>query len=242
MIKFFRHIRKKFLSENKFSKYLLYAIGEIILVVIGILIALQINNWNDNRIRQNKEVDFLTQIHNEFLLNRTQFDSVTSYHLRVHNGTSKIIELMPIDINTVIKDSLSDYIKDTFWNWTFNPQQTSINSLTNSASFEIISNPELKTLLEQWNDLVKDYSEEEVRSSTFSTTQYYPYLRKKITTLGFQNSQSLLDHEAINLKFLNELEFENLVNGLRIGMQDILNESQQVSDAIDKIIELTSPK
>ena len=49
MIKFFRHIRKKLLSENKFSKYLLYAIGEIILVVIGILIALQINYWNDER-------------------------------------------------------------------------------------------------------------------------------------------------------------------------------------------------
>ena len=46
MIKLFRKIRQKLLSENKFSKYLIYAIGEIILVVIGILIALQINNWN----------------------------------------------------------------------------------------------------------------------------------------------------------------------------------------------------
>lgn len=49
MIKFFRHIRQPLLSENKFSKYLLYAIGEIVLVVIGIPIALQINNWNEQR-------------------------------------------------------------------------------------------------------------------------------------------------------------------------------------------------
>ncbi|WP_449288538.1 DUF6090 family protein [Meishania litoralis] len=49
MIKFFRKIRQKMLTENKFSKYLIYAIGEIILVVIGILIALQINNWNEER-------------------------------------------------------------------------------------------------------------------------------------------------------------------------------------------------
>ena len=48
MIKFFRKIRQKLLAENRFSKYLLYAIGEIILVVIGILIALQINNWNEH--------------------------------------------------------------------------------------------------------------------------------------------------------------------------------------------------
>ncbi|MGB5275065.1 MAG: DUF6090 family protein, partial [Flavobacteriaceae bacterium] len=49
MIKFFRHIRQQLLTENKFSKYLLYAIGEIILVVIGILIALQLNNLNEKR-------------------------------------------------------------------------------------------------------------------------------------------------------------------------------------------------
>ena len=49
MIKFFRNIRKTLLTEGKTLNYLKYAIGEIILVVIGILIALQINNWNDNR-------------------------------------------------------------------------------------------------------------------------------------------------------------------------------------------------
>ncbi|WP_299159364.1 DUF6090 family protein [uncultured Eudoraea sp.] len=54
MINFFRKIRKKMLTENKFSKYLLYAIGEIILVVIGILIALSINNWNENKKTQNQ--------------------------------------------------------------------------------------------------------------------------------------------------------------------------------------------
>ena len=53
MIKFFRKIRQSLLSENKISKYLLYAIGEILLVVIGILIALSINNWNQER--KNKE-------------------------------------------------------------------------------------------------------------------------------------------------------------------------------------------
>ncbi|MEJ2113692.1 MAG: DUF6090 family protein, partial [Flavobacteriaceae bacterium] len=52
MIKLFNKIRQRLLSENKFSKYLLYAIGEIILVVIGILIALQVNNWNNERKEQ----------------------------------------------------------------------------------------------------------------------------------------------------------------------------------------------
>tara|TARA_R110002111_G_scaffold169849_1_gene235636 strand:+ start:5705 stop:6451 length:747 start_codon:yes stop_codon:yes gene_type:complete len=66
MIKFFRHIRKKLLSENKFSKYLLYAIGEIILVVLGILIALQLNNLNDERKTENLRQVYYKQLLQDF--------------------------------------------------------------------------------------------------------------------------------------------------------------------------------
>lgn len=59
MIKFFRRIRRNLMETGKTSKYLKYAIGEIILVVIGILIALQINNWNQNRIEANEELNIL---------------------------------------------------------------------------------------------------------------------------------------------------------------------------------------
>ncbi len=62
MLKFFRKIRQKLLSENKFSNYLIYAIGEIILVVIGILIALQINNWNEKRKEKAKTQAFYIQL------------------------------------------------------------------------------------------------------------------------------------------------------------------------------------
>ncbi len=66
MIKFFRKIRQRLLSENKFSKYLIYAIGEIVLVVIEILIALQINTWNESRklaaIRDNNNLQPLEDL------------------------------------------------------------------------------------------------------------------------------------------------------------------------------------
>jgi len=65
MIKFFRQIRKSYLLENKTSKYFKYAIGEIILVVIGILIALQINNWNENRKNTIAEKEFIKGIVND---------------------------------------------------------------------------------------------------------------------------------------------------------------------------------
>lgn len=62
MIKFFRNIRQNLLSKNKFSKYLTYAIGEIVLVVIGILIALSINNWNNDKKDKQAELKYLNQI------------------------------------------------------------------------------------------------------------------------------------------------------------------------------------
>ncbi len=62
MIKFFRKIRQKLLSENKFSRYLLYAIGEIILVVIGILIALQINNWKELQKKEILKNEYTTSL------------------------------------------------------------------------------------------------------------------------------------------------------------------------------------
>lgn len=62
MIKFFRKIRQRLLTENKFSKYLIYAIGEILLVVIGILIALQINNWNESQKEQLLEGQLIDEV------------------------------------------------------------------------------------------------------------------------------------------------------------------------------------
>jgi hypothetical protein len=65
MINFFRKIRKQLADDNKFLKYSRYAIGEIVLVVIGILIALQINNWNENRKVDNKKLELIKQLKND---------------------------------------------------------------------------------------------------------------------------------------------------------------------------------
>lgn len=62
MLRFYRQIRRSVLTDNKFSKYLLYAIGEILLVVIGILIALQVDNWNEERKKQEQGAEFRAQL------------------------------------------------------------------------------------------------------------------------------------------------------------------------------------
>ena len=62
MLHFFRRIRRDLLANSQFFKYLKYAVGEIVLVVLGILIALQINNWNEWRIEKNRGIQYTKQI------------------------------------------------------------------------------------------------------------------------------------------------------------------------------------
>jgi len=72
MLKFFRTIRKKLIDEDNVRKYLLYAIGEILLVVIGILIALQVNNWNEQRLVENRRIGLLKNIQSDYVRNKAR--------------------------------------------------------------------------------------------------------------------------------------------------------------------------
>ena len=95
MIKFFRKIRYNLMSENKTGKYFKYAIGEIILVVIGILIALQINNWNENRLQQKQ----LLSVYKRIL---TDIDN----DIKELTATLKIHDSMEYVFKRVINDSI----------------------------------------------------------------------------------------------------------------------------------------
>ena len=98
MIKFFRRIRQNLLNEGKTSKYFKYAIGEILLVVIGILIALQINNWNEQRKNKAKEKAILASIHKEFTKNKIQLDSVLFHHKKSYKACIRLSEKFPLII------------------------------------------------------------------------------------------------------------------------------------------------
>ncbi len=82
MFKFFRKIRKEQLIENRTGKYLAYALGEIVLVVIGILIALSINTWNQGRIDRQEEIIVLTNIQKEIEMNIAQNNSIVSNRMK----------------------------------------------------------------------------------------------------------------------------------------------------------------
>jgi len=104
MIKFFRHIRKDLMETGKTSKYFKYAIGEIILVVIGILIALQINNWNNHRIDSNRESNYINNIERDLNKQLKAIDTQIKFETEVAANCK--IALKPYnETNTLKMDS-----------------------------------------------------------------------------------------------------------------------------------------
>ncbi|MBO0323144.1 hypothetical protein J0X14_12625 [Muricauda sp. CAU 1633] len=139
MIKFFRRIRQRLLQENRFTKYLLYAIGEIVLVVIGILIALQINTWNEKRIENNKKQSLMKGIIEDIKMDTLYF----SYSIEVYERQSKnSIELLTDSVFLNIKtDSL--FRKLPLTNTSFYVNSQTFEKIKNTSLSNLSGNPEL---------------------------------------------------------------------------------------------------
>ena len=129
MIKFFRKIRQNLLSENKFSKYLIYAIGEIILVVVGILIALSINNWNESK-KLNKEIVSLSKsIISELGDDITAFDRAIILNDSVLNTSAVIFDSISKTKSGNVKKLL--FLNSRYWD--FRPNNAAYKSSVSSG-------------------------------------------------------------------------------------------------------------
>ena len=241
MIKFFRKIRQNLLMENKTGKYFKYAIGEIVLVVIGILIALQINNWNENRVSKNKEKMLLKELNYEFKRSKIEFDSARFYHSRALNSAEIIMSKFPIDSKTIDLDSLGLHSFYMRWYYTFNPSEGIINALSSSSSYGLISNNELRKLLIGWSDILKDYQEEEIEAYNNYKNHLKPY-EKKHMVVSWDNYKQFYRDPRVDLSFLETLEFENYVRDRHFDLSEILSNSGEIElvlNSINQIIELS---
>jgi len=160
MLIFLRKIRQKLVKENKAKTYLLYAIGEIILVVIGIMIAVQINNWNAQKNTRNKELHYLENIKIDLKNNIGTITSVITKRTKDVESAGQIIahlEGLPItDWKDFNERCISIYAWDRFYqiNYTF-------EELTYSGNLALIKNDSIKSMLLNLESLYKQTKAEE---------------------------------------------------------------------------------
>ncbi len=183
MIKFFRKIRQNLLEEGNTGKYLKYAIGEIILVVIGILIALSINNWNESRKDRISEQVILKQLKSEFNSNLKQLDEKIG--IRDYMMNSAIQLLATIDNpSTRSIDSIEMHLAKTIPYTTFDPI---LNDLATSGNLRLIKNDSLKALLSVWTSEIVQVTEGEQTWAKYRNEIYIPFLIKNYQVRTLRN-------------------------------------------------------
>ena len=151
MIPFFRKIRKQFADENRPFKYLRYAIGEIVLVVIGILIALQINNWNENQIRDGERITLLQNLRLDALATKSSMESLIGIRKDILKKRRRSLALAAIKDPHTPLDTIRNLITwaevKSVEKW---PILTTYEAALSSGEIELLRNREL---LQSYNTL-----------------------------------------------------------------------------------------
>jgi len=246
MIKFFRHIRKSLLMENKTGKYFKYAIGEIILVMIGILLALQVNNWNEARKTDNAEAQALVELLDEFKTNYKDLLRVERSKLTADKEIRNNLEFLH---NDTIPEKEKYYVIKRLGITTWDMTYKVLDGLINSGAINNIKNDSLRTLLNNWESITKNYLGWEQNYSQNKAKEFTDYLNEKVPTYimppdstftkygrHYYESEKEIEQYAKQIVF--DIKYQNLLKQLSRGLYLQLNGIQLVKQNHHKIVTL----
>ena len=221
MLKFFRHIRQKLLSENRFSKYLLYAIGEIFLVVIGILLALQFNEWQDNKKRQVVEKNILQGLLTEFENAEFELKIDDSARVDIRDAVTKVLHIKnSAKATTHDFDSIAwllNYIKMYRF---YTPSHPQLNDLQASGNFDMVSSKATKNALLsyiEWWDRVT-VLEKNAQNAILNNLQ--PYLSQNCD-LSLLSAKQPEHQEQLVHQFREMLKDRTFGSVMRLRLEDL---------------------
>ena len=215
MIKFFRKIRQQLLSEGKTGKYLKYAIGEIILVVIGILIALSINNWNENRKNKRQLHGYLISISKNIESDKTEISNIKNLRIR-HNLAAQDY------MQCVYKDSMSLQllmrVAPILGEKYLNVNKTGFDALKNSGFLANLQGSKIEDAILNYYSFYEEIHESETSMNNF-----------------IENMESALyydDYENVSrvFKFLNDIQTQKELSeqDIRLALKHIYRNSKML--------------
>ena len=210
MIKFFRKIRQQLLTENKFSKYMLYAIGEIVLVVIGILIALSINNRNENNKKRNLEIDILKEV-NASLETDLVGIKENLYDLK-YKYVSENIVIDWIESKTPFNDSLPKHLNRIVFGVEFNYQGAPYETLK-QLGMRSIKNDSLRKQISFLYDLRYDHYNTLINYQIEVITGLQKMQYKHYDEIGFLNQNIMKPRDLVALR--KDIEFLSMIKTMR---------------------------
>jgi hypothetical protein len=243
MIKFFRKIRYDLMEKNKTGKYLKYAIGEILLVVIGILFALQINNWNNNKNEKAEIENYYTKIHEEITIiqERSNRYKAALDTLNQHNNRSlDIINLKNRDSLYLLKETLgalgTAYTSDFLF--------PIINEFLNEGYLAKIKNDSLKLGFQYFSIALNDLNSNDEYISNQYSTSIEPYFYNTINYAEVVHGGADLNELKTGGPITNYEQFYDnleLWNLLTFKVETTISQRRGV-DRLNRILEFIDEK
>jgi len=204
MIKFFRRIRFDLMEKNKTGKYLKYAIGEIVLVVIGILIALSINNWNETKKEHHILKGHLETIVENLNNNQVQLSALIKHRQKSQALSTQMINAYKSN-NSVNSDTIIDAILSIVLERKYNPDLSGFERLKSSTLYESEAINAIRDLAVEYNKIIEEIKFMEMRHNEFSENmenglwkngfydKFWPYFRATFDYDKFGNPETKID-------------------------------------------------
>ena len=245
MIKFFRRIRQNLLNEGKTSKYFKYAIGEIVLVVIGILIALQINNWNQQRIEQNKEQTYLSNIKRDLENQLNSIDIQLEHEKKYIVNTQPFLDYYYKHKKIKLDATFNTNLTLATERRTFVRTDPTYTDFISSGNIDIIKDITFKNnLIEYYQNLERVEKINQNNNIHLNDQIYFSEILKLIyyddeTTPNSEElvkiSNRIINTEENKLKLINLVNFRKMLAlGSTELMLEIKTETQQLLDFMNE--------
>ena len=226
MINFFRRIRKQLANDNKPLKYMRYAVGEIVLVVVGILIALSINNWNEGIKARKCENQILISLTEDFNSNLKSLENSLENISALIETYSLVLEYAGQIDNGLTKSMEEDILNTGFIKTRI--VNGALTSVLGSTQLELIANDSLKKLLTAYPSHIKDFKEQESDLIEYVLDTQRPILRSYLTLSDFLNEPRFNEFKKNVVKsdyegLLKNQKYLNVVIGIRSINMNLLN-------------------
>jgi hypothetical protein len=216
MIKFFRKIRQNMIKENKVSNYLLYAIGEIVLVVIGILIALSINNWSNNKQLRHTEQAYLLSLQSEFKTNLSKVNSTISKNKELMNNIEQMLTLFDSNVRDTISDKgISDIMYSIFGSSvSYQPSKGVLTDIISSGNLNLIQNEQLRQHIASFESTLDIFEVQEnginsAKEEMIRLLNINGNIRKLLLDRGINFEHQSISDTVSNKNLFSLTEFEN---------------------------------
>ena len=232
------------MEKNKTGRYLKYAIGEIVLVVIGILIALQLNTWNQNRIDRNEEKEIIAKLHKDFKENKMIIKGFIETNKAEMNAQLELMRLIGATEQELAKHNIDSLFYVSFGANELAFADNTLKNIMQSGQLNLLKNEDINGLLYRWNVLSEIRKIRMDKLDSWVNDKFIPYLLPRISFKQMDTNDNLSWSGTSKVKpeyfpLFQEVEFENFLDNNLWFHQQILERCDETEMLIDDIINAT---